>query len=439
MSQTSRANVVEIGNRQLTGLAAGTQATDAVNVQQLTTALAGISGGTAPVWLATSDPTVVATQAGFDAVSVGPGAVAGAAGSTYGQNTAVGAGASAGTYIASDGTSGQATAVGAHSSADATGSSVLGQSASVTSGGRFSVALGAFTTTDRSHTVAIGYRSLSQVRDGQLTDDAATVGQVTPFAAYLGGGASFDTGAFSAPTYVLLSPGAAGSYNDVGSALTALDNGLALVNTRIDNLPPPGNGGTGAQGPVGPQGPAGADGKNGLNGKDGKDGGAANGTDKLAVHYDSADQSSVTLQGSNGTQVHNVTNGVADSDAANVGQVNEQVQQALDTAKTYTDASSRQTLNWANNYTDRKIAGLSARIDNAEAMSTAMSQQTATFAGADPGHRNRVAAGVGFAGGHNAVSVGYQHVSATGRMAFNVGGAVSGNDRTVGAGIGYSW
>ena len=72
-------------------------------------------------------------------------------------------------------------------------------------------------------------------------------------------------------------------------------------------------------------------------------------------------------------------------------------------------------------------------------MATAQTQMVAAFADADPTHHTRMAAGVGFAGGHNGVSAGYQHTSEDGTVAWNLGGAVARRDRTVGAGIGYSW
>lgn len=44
-SSATRDNSVEVGGRQITGVAAGTQSTDAVNLAQLQAALAGVSGG----------------------------------------------------------------------------------------------------------------------------------------------------------------------------------------------------------------------------------------------------------------------------------------------------------------------------------------------------------------------------------------------------------
>jgi autotransporter adhesin len=46
---------------------------------------------------------------------------------------------------------------------------------------------------------------------------------------------------------------------------------------------------------------------------------------------------------------------------------------------------------------------------------------------------------VGFSGGHNALAVGYRHVTKSGHVSFSVHGAIAGSERTVGAGVGYSW
>jgi len=472
----NESNVVGIGSRRLTQVGNGIHAFDAVNIGQLGTAIgylgggAGISGitgtwnpptyvlnngvyhdvgsaltglqseigtgtgGSAPVWLATDAPTTSANQAGIDEVAVGPGASAGNA--DTGQNTAIGAGASAGTVgSGAAGTGGQATAVGAHAGADAVGGSSFGQGAYVGPDGIFSVAVGAQTTTDRAFTVAVGNRTLSQMLDGTELQDGVTVNQLNNAMVGFGAGASFIGGVYTPPTFILTAPGAAGTYTDTNGALLALDNGLNAVNSRIDNLPPSGSGSPGPVGPTGPQGPKGDP---GAPGKDGKDG-TGSGTDALAVHYDSTDKNKVTLAGANGTTISNVADGLANSDAANVGQVSQQVQDAINTANRYTDASSAQTLNWANAYTDRKFAEVNQRFSTTQAMSTASTQMVATFGGMDPNNHNRVAAGVGFAGGHNGIAVGYQHTSESGHVAWNVGGAAAGKDRTIGAGVGYSW
>jgi hypothetical protein len=174
-------------------------------------------------------------------------------------------------------------------------------------------------------------------------------------------------------------------------------------------------------------------------------------TDPNAVHYDvGSNDTSISLQGANGTLIRNLAPGVAGTDAADVNQVNRAVstsesytnnvaKQTLDQANAYTDASSAKTLNWADAYTDTKFRELNRRFDTTQAMATAQNQMTASFAGADPNNHNRLAAGVGFAGGHNGIAVGYQHVNNDGHSSWNIGGAAAGRDRTIGAGVGISW
>lgn len=294
--------------------------------------------------------------------------------------------------------------LGAFSSVTSAGSQgvALGPNASVTAPN--AVALGSSTLADQANTVAVGNRRIVGLMPGIDGYDAATIGQLDYLAAGFGGGASFAGGYFTAPTYSL----SGNTFYDVGSALFYLDG-------RITALPAPG---TGPVGPVGPKGDPGT-----------------GGSDPLAVQYDDASKQSVTLQGQGGTTIHNVAPGVASHDAANVSQV----QQALATAKTYADAGDVKTLNWANAYTDRKFSQMGDRIDRVAAMGQANAQMVATFAGADPSQRNRIAAGVGFSGGHSAIAVGYQHVSASGHVAWNIGGSVTGGERSIGGGIGYSW
>ncbi|MHB1056962.1 MAG: YadA-like family protein [Rhodanobacter sp.] len=84
---------------------------------------------------------------------------------------------------------------------------------------------------------------------------------------------------------------------------------------------------------------------------------------KGTVHYatrsdGSIDYGDVTLgNGSGATSVHNVAAGVADSDAVNVGQLNGGVQQAV---------------NWANSYTDHQIRELGNRANAGVASAMAM-------------------------------------------------------------------
>jgi len=413
----------------------------------------GTGGGSTPVWIASTDTTTPAQALGTDSAAVGAGAQAGNADTAF--NVAIGPNAQAGTLgTSAAGTGGQDTAIGAGAGATGVGSEAIGYQAQATA--PFSTSIGNFSLADQSGTVSFGngqtgiYRRLVNLADGTAPHDAMTVGQGELVTSIFGGGASLLSN--TAPTYTFTSLGAAGSYYDVGSALSALDNGLNAVNTRIDNLPPSGSGPAGPQGPVGPTGPQGPKGDTGATGPQGPQGPAGtggNGTDALAVHYDSADKSSVTLAGQDGTTIHNVAAGSAPTDAANVSQVQAAETSAVSTSETYTDNQVSNVRSWAqsytdqqsaaavrqaNNYTDWKFRQLDDRFSRVTAVGTAATAMAANFRG-----DNSLAAGVGFAGGHNALAVGYRHVMSGGHVSVSFHGAISGSERTVGAGIGYSW
>ncbi|HLI17719.1 MAG TPA: YadA-like family protein, partial [Rhodanobacteraceae bacterium] len=133
-----------------------------------------------------------------------------------------------------------------------------------------------------------------------------------------------------------------------------------------------------------------------------------------------------------------------------------QVQEALQSANTYSQSENAQTLNAAKVYTDQALTGYvttdtlnqyeqevnarfsdeDKRIDRVSAMSTAMVQMAASAAGIDT--TNRVGLGVGSSGGQSALSVGYQRLIGK-KATFTIGGSVSGNQSSVGAGVGFGW
>jgi autotransporter adhesin len=183
-----------------------------------------------------------------------------------------------------------------------------------------------------------------------------------------------------------------------------------------------------------------------LQGKDGTDGlngtNAVGGGDPNALVYDDASRSSVTVApGQAPATVKNVAAGTAGTDAVNVTQLD----QAITTAKSYSDAGDVKTLSSANTYTDQRISQLNSalddrfhkvdqRIDRTGAMGTAMSQMAMAGAGAAEG--GRVAAGVGLQGSAGAVAVGFAApVGERGHV--NFGGAFSTGTATVGAGFGW--
>ncbi|TQU63021.1 adhesin, partial [Xanthomonas perforans] len=76
------------------------------------------------------------------------------------------------------------------------------------------------------------------------------------------------------------------------------------------------------------------------------------------------------------------------------------------------------------------------RLDRQGAMSSAMLNMSASVAGI--ASQNRIGAGVGFQNGESALSVGYQRAISP-RATLTVGGALSGDDRSVGLGAGFGW
>ncbi|WP_419188541.1 YadA family autotransporter adhesin [Burkholderia cepacia] len=293
-SATDRSNTISVGNtttlqRQITNMAAGTQATDAVNVSQLSPVVTALGGGasidatngtvTGPTYtlanggtqttiggalgaldgnittinnklatVVTDDYFKVDTSSGTAAAQAAGSALAaganaqgtGVAATAVGNNTvansrnssAFGFGAEA---IGGTGTTtGAATAVGAYASAAGYHSTALGVG-SIASGSE-SVALGVNSRADRDNSVAVGnstqQRQIVNMAAGTQATDAVNVSQLEPVVTALGGGASIDptTGAVTGPTYTLAN---GGTQHTVGDALGALDSELTTAKGDI--------------------------------------------------------------------------------------------------------------------------------------------------------------------------------------------------------------
>jgi autotransporter adhesin len=318
----------------------------------------------------------------------------------------------------------------------------------------------------------------------------------------LGGGAAMGAGGLMAPSYSIQG----GTYNNVGDAFSALDGALSgalqsinTINQEIAQLPQGGSGqmptgsgnglalgngsvakdsgdtalGNGAtigadnSTAVGSKASVSAAATNSVAFGEGSSATAASSTalgqgasataaNSVALGQGSvADQANTVSVGSasNQRRVTNVAAGTADTDAANVGQVDE----ALQTAKTYADTGDKATLNTAKAYTDSKLGNtvsssdfdafrskvndqfhaVDQRLDRVGAMGTAMAQMTANTSGLSGD--NRVGVGAGNYGGESAISVGYQRAFKQNRASFSIGASVSGSESTVGVGGGYSW
>ncbi|MFC4763991.1 ESPR-type extended signal peptide-containing protein [Dyella koreensis] len=138
-----------------------------------------------------------------------------------------------------------------------------------------------------------------------------------------------------------------------------------------------------------------------------------------------------------GAPISNVGAGTADSDAATVGQMNTQVNEAIQTAKTYTDSqfnSISQSLDTFKGEVNDRFERQDAKISKIGAMSAANTQMAINAAGVTGG-RGRVAVGVGLQSNKSALAVGYANTLGE-RTRFSLGGAFSGSEASVGAGFG---
>lgn len=452
--QVTRAGVFDVGGRQISSVANGTQPLDAVNVQQLDAAIAGIpAGGSAPVWLASTDTTTAAQALGQEGTSVGAGGQAGNANTAF--NTTVGTNAQAGvTGSAQAGTGGQSTAVGAESKANALASEAFGYQAQATAA--FSTAIGNYSLADQANTVSFGNattgttRRLVNIADGIGNTDAMTVGQGQQLANVFGGGSSFLGGVMTAPSYILTSPYAAGTYNNVGSALTALDNGQNALWGAINNLPT----GGGSPGPVGPTGPTGPAGSNatvtaGSNitvtqNAQGQDVVSTNPNMSLTSVTTTDGKGNTTVTSGNGVSITSASGGNVSLTAnglnnggnviSNVGpgQVSATSTDAVNGSQLY--QAQQQAQDWAKSYTDQKFSQATRQANAAGATASAIGMLALGAQGIE--QHDRLVMSTAVYNGSGAIGFGYNHVSESGRVTIAIGGAFGQHGGAIGASVG---
>jgi len=162
-----------------------------------------------------------------------------------------------------------------------------------------------------------------------------------------------------------------------------------------------------------------------------------------AIRYDakadgSIDYTSVTLGGGKGgglraeavttTTIHNVAAGTADTDAVNVGQLHAGMQDAV---------------NWANAYTDQRLGDLGNRLDRVGHRADAGVAAAMAMAGLpqayEPG-RSMAAVAAGTFRGESGLAIGISTVSEGGRWVYKLtGSADSRGDTGVTIGAGMQW
>jgi autotransporter adhesin len=214
-------------------------------------------------------------------------------------------------------------AIGSKSSVSVDSGVAIGADASVESVN--SIAIGAGSKASRANTVSVGsaagQRQIVQVANGTQATDAVNVSQIRGVLEAIGGGADIDskTGLIIDPTYTINGV----QKNGIGAAILAINNSLgnAVMYDGIkDSVTLGGTAGTQIHNLA-----TAADDMDAVNFKQLKDAGLT--TDSTGVvtnafvAYDSKAKDSITLGGSNGTQIHDLAAGVADQDAVNVKQL----------------------------------------------------------------------------------------------------------------------
>ena len=496
LAGTSPVGEVSLGykdfERRLTNVAAGADDTDAVNVSQLkaavaagssdplavkyvdankdTVALAGVSYNSTTKEGGTRVKNVAAAKDGGDAVNLdqlnsrvdasktrylsindngAPGANYNNDGATGSYAMALGVGASA--------TQSQGIAVGNNARASGLYSMALGSGAEATAMG--SVAIGFGSKATRLSSVSVGGRQITDVGAATDSNDVVTLGQLT---ALLEGKGMLQSssGTLYAPASGAASAGTANTVTARAAAPTADTLAAAVVSAPVEQPTPGGDLTVGSM----PDGKAvnfaGIAGDRVLTGVAAgtADNQAANiaqlkaagvldasGQVRPVASYDSSAKDAITLGGVGATSavaIHNVASGVVDTDAVNVRQLNDRLQQstteAVSQSRTYTD--QRLTDVWHGmDQLEGALRQQDRRIDDVGAMSMASAQMVASATAASlRADRGAWAIGVGNQGSRNAVAAGFS-LPLGKKSQINMGASFGGDDQSVGLGFGQAF
>ncbi|WP_280815316.1 YadA family autotransporter adhesin [Variovorax sp. TBS-050B] len=466
MATLSTQGAVSVGDvangvlRQITGVAAGTAASDAVNVAQLQAVANSVSAGGSNKWVSgsQSDAQYVAPSAsGTASTAVGSGA------SVTGNNSvAVGSGAQAATAnsvaLGNGSTTGVATPTASATILGTTyqfaGAAPVGVVSVGSEGAErqvTNVAAGALSATSTDavngsqlyatnqaiNNITVGGAGIKYFHANSATADSQAAGAESvafgPQAIALGAGS--------------LAGGSGAQANGAGSvalgagAIAAAANGIAL-----------GNGATADRGGMAGQrelfsgeavnstqgalsvGSAGSERQitnvaGGTQATDAVNVRQLQAVQNQAVKYDTnadgtVNHNSMTLQGAGGTAIHNLADGVAASDAATVNQVN----QATAASSAYTDARAGQLRD------EIKSNAKDASAGTAGAMAMAGMPQAHI-----PGKSMLAVAAAGY-DGQAALAIGVSKLSESGRWIVKFSGSANSRGKVgVSAGAGFHW
>jgi len=421
---------VSVGNatdfRQITNLADGTEDQDAVSLRQLKGAMSSFS--VTPIKYFHANSTASDSAAiGAESVAVGPQ-------TTVNGDNGVGIGNHA--IVAQTAPGG--TAIGQNTTVNLADGVAVGTNA--TSNGIQAVALGAGTQAAFAGSVALGAGSTTDAAVGTAN---ATLAGVTYNFAGTTPGSTVSVGSVGAErTITNLAAGRiSGSSTDAinGSQLYATNQTLELLGSQIINLsntvnnfPTGGGGGGGTNTTYNNSGDnSTASSATGNNSTAVGAGSSASGDNSVAIGAGSVANTSNTVSvGSTGHErtITNVANGVNPTDAANVGQVN----QALEEAK-----------NWSKDYVDQRFQSVDNdlnRIGNRANAGVASAMAMASLPQAYQPNQNSAAVAVGTFHGETGVAVGMSTITESGRYVLKLNATTnSRGDAGAGVGAGVVW
>ncbi|MCY0775619.1 YadA-like family protein [Enterobacter cloacae complex sp. 2022EL-00788] len=411
-------NGIDAGGKKITHVAAGTDATDAVNVSQLKDygdVIINNIYNTGMKYFHTNSTLADSQATGTDSVAIGPNAVASGDNSIASGNGAIssGSGALANGHNA-EATGNASVSIGENSTSKAENSVALGSGAVVTENGKNSVALGAGSVADRENTVSVGSegneRQITNVAAGEKETDAVNVGQLN---------------------------GVRDEITNIGGTITNISegkDGMFQVNNTSNNSRPNPSGKDSLAGGAGAK----ASGNNsmsvGTNSSASGENSVALGNGSSSKSQNSvslgansiADRDNSVSVGSIGAerQITNVAAGEAPTDAVNVSQLND----AVGTINQNTNNKFGQLKNMVEKQGRKMSAGV------AGAMAMAGLPQPYS-----PG-ASMVAMGGGTFQGESAVALGVSVISDNGKWVTKLSGSSSSQgDYGVNVGVGYQW
>ncbi|HVI56091.1 MAG TPA: YadA family autotransporter adhesin, partial [Luteibacter sp.] len=412
--------------RQITNVADGTEDQDAVTLRQLKGAMSSFSVTPIKYFHANSTATDSAAI-GAESVAVGPQ-------TTVNGDNGIGIGNHA--IVAQTAPGG--TAIGQNTTVNLADGVAVGTNA--TSNGIQAVALGAGTQAAFAGSVALGAGSTTDAAVGTAN---TTLAGVTYNFAGANPGSTVSVGSVGAErTITHLAAGRiSGSSTDAinGSQLYATNQTLALLGSQIINLsntvnnfPTGGGGGGGTNTTYNNSGDnTTASTATGNNSTAVGAGSSASGDNSVAIGAGSVANSANTVSvGATGHErtITNVANGVNPTDAANVGQVS----QALEEAK-----------NWSKDYVDQRFQSVDNdlnRIGNRANAGVASAMAMASLPQAYQPNQNSAAVAVGTFHGETGVAVGMSTITESGRYVLKLNATTnSRGDAGAGLGAGVVW